>query len=376
MGEIADRIAGVTRDTNEVGISWPLQSIDRRIVESVEAMALDGNLNAGLMVAKIREALDAVLSITAYDQIASIFNAFAEAKVWKSFNDHGIHARPIPASNHRTPEFELTWNGRTLYCEVKALNPAGGPVNNERSMEAGFEALVTLEERRQRGDSIAFAEHVVQPQLNPDQIGDYDPYGRRILIRNVTRRIRALVKAGQFSGGDTILAIETTMQALPEESDYRILRTYPDPHTSVATSGILWYAIFGQEGMPVFRPTEFEGCSNLDGNLVGNGVLNTEDDVRGILIFDGPRISGMVRASEVNTEPGRLIRHVGEYWNTECNDALCRLALDERRHQDWHRMCEVKSFELWDERLKPLWDASDDWHHAREALGLPECFAI
>ena len=220
------------------------------------------------------------------------------------------------------------------------------------------------------------AESVLQPFRNPDVAANYDHMSRRQPIQALTRKAGELVSEGQFGHGETLLALETTLQPIPQSWDEMLVRTYPDPHCFAATSGILWHVAFGQPGMDLFRPTEFDGASNLDGQCAGEGILRTENQVRGIVVVNNDKTGAFVRQSDVLSDAGQLAVHVASRWNCEGNQLLCRLPLTPQQRAEWKEMVSIKAVELWYQRDGVLWEADGDWFAARRALGLPDCFQV
>jgi hypothetical protein len=412
MGQLADFLAEWRAQIAEYGISQPFVTMDLTIVDRLEQRLPSCAISSALVSALDQKARS-LRQVMDYQGWLPVYEAYAEAKVGLRLLETGrpvVRIVPPKDENGRTlprPDFRISIDGRDFYIEVKSLHARGGEENYQRSMERGFDTIVDLDERMGSG-RVAMGETVIQPHrrhLVTDYIprsrrevghdlrtnraaaddpalhgrSNYDPSSNRQIIETLIGREVDHVKPGQFDQGDTVLAIELSLLPLRSSVGNELYRTYPDPHESVATSGILWNLAFGAEGSDIFRPVEFAGASNIDGQLNAAGLLSPDQRryVKGVWIVTGNQAGWLVRSTdEATVQP--LLATLPAPGNNELNELWCREHLTPRAIAELKTMIDVKAFELSRMREVEQTDGSPegDWLLAKEHLGIPACAPV
>jgi len=377
MGAVADYLRLWRNEAAGYGYSQVLETIDIDLIGRLEAKAATEPV-ARELLASLDQAAAAVRHITDYERLLPLYECYAEAKVGLTLLDAGLPVERVPRSTRpgeKRPDFKVR-PGRDFFVEVKSLHARYGPDNYRRTMEAGFGALVSLDERR--GSAAATAEVVVQPH-RPGARDGYDPRSPRFLSEELIGRLDAHVKRGQFGLGDTVLAVELSLLPLLGTPLDELHRTYPDPHEGGPVSGVLWHLAFGADGTDMFRPAEFTGSGHLDGRLAAAGILGhrTDDFVRGLWVLTGNWGGWLLRSAD---EPalGALVAALPGPLNNERNELWCRRPLSATEVGELGAMVRVKAYELWEDRRRrgASGSALGDWVAAKAVLGVPDCSPV
>ncbi len=374
MGQLADDLAAWRAEIGRYGISQPFLTMDLTVVERLEARLPACPVSQAL-VASLGGVVNRLRAITDFDRWLPVYEEYAEAKVGLRLLETGLPVtRIVPPRGEKRPDFKVVVGGHDFFVEVKTLHARGGRDGYRRSMEAGFETLVGMDERRGTAPVVT-GETVVQPHRNA---GDdaYDPWSNRAIIETLIGRAVGHIKPGQFDQGPTALALELSLLPLRSSVRNELYRTYPDPHEAVATSGILWHLAFGEDGSDVYRPVDFAGASNLDGRLEAAGLLSgtARPHVRGVWVLAGDNSGWLVRAAD--EEPlAPLLGRLPAPANNERNDLWCRQPLSTAELTELKQMVEVKAFEWWKDRERTSRPGTPlgDWVAAKTALGIPPC---
>ncbi len=321
------------------------------------------------LVAKIEAESDHIVDEFDYNHLMAVYDAYAEAKVGKRLWDRGLRPIRLPEGDVPTPDFRVPFQGQDFFVEVKALHVRRGVANNAAIMEAGFQSLHQLFQQRERNVAFAIAEMTIRPH-DPASAA-YDPASAKYVAEDMLGRIDGRFKAPQFTNISTFGAVDLTMLPVLGTLANAICRTYPEPQTRAAVSGVLWHVAFGEEGADLFRPIEFDGLSNLDGQFEAQGLLRARQFIKGFIFFDRSHSAFLVRKNhEAQLLP--FLSQVSGTWNNEANEAVCRIQ-DPVAIDDFRQMVRIKALELWKLRNEHRWQELIDWQHAREALGIPAC---
>jgi hypothetical protein len=60
------------------------------------------------------------------------------------------------------------------------------------------------------------------------------------------------------------------------------IAVFQEPTLKSVVSGLLWNIAFGRSGERLFCPIQFEGASNIEGELRSEGVLNNDDLIKAL----------------------------------------------------------------------------------------------
>lgn len=377
MGFVADYLGAWRGEVAPYGLSQPFETMDLTVIERLEDRAPTCPVSRAL-IAVLDDAANRLRRVTDFDEWLPVYEAYAEAKVGLLLLDTGLPVERItPPAGEQRPDFKIAVGEQDYFIEVKTLHARYGAAGYRRSMEDTFETLVSMDERYGT-HNVVTGETVVQPHRTP---GDraYDPWSNRQIIETLIGRADGHIKPGQFAQGTTVFALELSLLPLRSSLREELYRAYPCPHEVVATSGILWHLAFGPEGADVYRPVEFTGASNLDGQLEAVGLIHggRHPDVRGIWVFSGADCGWLVPGSDENLVAPLLGALHGPA-NNEGNELWCRQHLEPGEAADLKAMVEIKAFELWDERIRngQPGTALSDWLAAKAALGVPPCAPV
>jgi len=203
-------------------------------------------------------------------------------------------------------------------------------------IDAGLDARVSIEDQLARGRRIGLAETVIQPANDGRE--DYDHRSWRAGTELLIKKVKGLVKSGQFEHGPTFLFVDLNQWVVGGDAIRSLIPVYPVDDTGACVSGQLWYIAFGEIGNQMFRPPEFEGRSNMDGTLACTGVLKAHRDICGIIfrygMGEGDILLGLCRGDADSRFHG-FMEQVADYWNTDNN---CRDYLLQQTFQDRQRM--------------------------------------
>lgn len=373
MGEVTDYLRMWGQEINQIGFSYVFNAFDLNLIDQLENMSTGANPQAAAfatpLVANIKSKTDQIGDEFDFERLMAVYDAYAEAKVGKRMWDWGLQPIRIPEGAGPTPDFRVPFQGQDFFVEVKALHVRRGAVNNADIMEAGFEALVNLSKQRKRNVAIATAEMIIRPH-DPASTA-YDPTSAKYVAEDLLQRIDGRFREAQFQHGPTFGAVDLTMLPLFGGLAKSIYRTHPDLQTRSAVSGTLWHVAFGDEGGDLYRPIEFDGLSNLDGQFEAQGLLTARQFIKGFIFFDQSNTAFLVRKNDEAQLLPFLSRLSGT-WNNDANEAICRIQ-DPVEIDDFRRMIRIKAVELWKARNEPLWQNLTDWQLAKEAFGIPGC---
>lgn len=377
MGQVADFLRAWRAEIAGYGIAQPFETMDLTIIDRLEAR-LPGCQVARALTESLDAKAGALRGITDYDEWLPVYEEYAEAKVGSRLLDTGLPVeRIVPPRGQKRPDFRIRIGGQDYFVEVKTLHARGGVSGYRRSMEDGLDTLAELDLRRGTRPVLT-GETVIQPHRQTGDDG-HDPNSNKQIIETLIGRAVSHVKPGQFNQGPTIFALELSLLPLRAGVKEEMRRAYPDPHEGVATSGILWHLAFGEDGSDIFRPVDFRGASNSDGQLEAAGIMQGahRDYVRGMWIISGGHTGWLSRsAHEAVIAP--LSAALPGSFNNELNEAWCRDALTAQEVDELREMVRIKAYELWDGRNSAGTDGTPltDWLAAKTALGIPHCAPV
>ena len=369
MGQIADYLRMWSQEINQIGFSYVFDAIDFGVIDQLEVMAAANDPLATPLIANIEAASQLIRSEFDYPNLMTVYDAYVEAKVGKKLLDCGLAPVRLPETAVPTPDFRVPFQGSDFFVEVKALHVRRGNANYAAIMEAGFESLHHLFQQRGRNEAFAISEMLIQSHNTAT--ASYDPSSTKFLAEELLGRVDGRLKAAQFQSGPTFAAVDFTLLPVMGTLANSICRTYPEPQSRSAVSGVLWNVAFGQEGSDLFRPIEFDGLSNLDGQFEGSGLLIGSSFVKGFIFFNRTEIASLIRKQDQG-QCLPFLSQLSNVWNNEVNEILCSFH-DVQELADFRQMIRIKAVELWKERGEPLWEERIDWNQARADLGIPAC---
>ena len=299
-------------------------------IKEFEATAKTDPLMSDL-IGELRDRLAAVHGAEAFTEMSQAYEAFAETNFVYEMIRRNVRLERTPGTGEdrqKRPDFLHPHRSGNIYFEVKALEIAD-PISRNR--EIAYDALDTATDldQRSRKPGVHFGETALsgfRPGSTASQRVDL-----------VTGRLNNALKRDQLRYGPTMLVID--LGRLPGvnfgSAELVPVFFHDTPPAESCVSGELWHVALGCIGERMFRLPEFDGASNLDGQLTRQGLLRDYPELCGIT-FVHPRWN---RPSELLTiwnvspdqanlvhklaltehEIGSLIDQYSDVWNDTRN---------------------------------------------------------
>lgn len=210
----------------------------------------------------------------------------------------------IPETSSKTPDFKISLDSDDpfeVFAELKTLSFVDGNLNYIDSQKQGLDAQIALEEQISGGAKIGFSTSEIKPLHKSGE--KYDMYSTKYVIEKLIDKIVQNIKKEQYGMGETLLLVDLRQICLPSKLNESIAALFVQKPIESIVSGVLWNVAFGKLGHQMFKPIEFEGRSNVDGELERNGILVDYPYIKG-LVFIGYKnfkerfYAGLVRANE------------------------------------------------------------------------------
>ncbi|WP_334875081.1 hypothetical protein [Nostoc sp.] len=208
---------------------------------------------------------------------------YSEAATYLSLKNKGLLLEKVPENTNKTPDLKVNLEGKEFFIEIKTLGFGGGEENDIQAMEQGLDAQVSIEEQLKAGNAIATAVTAINPLKEREQDCFYSR--QKDFIETIIRKIKRLIKKGQFEAGSTILLIDLSLIPIPADWKVNSIPIFPlvqNQKLKNLVSGILWYSAFGKENERIFSPIEFEGDANIKSELSIEGILNKNDFIKAL----------------------------------------------------------------------------------------------
>jgi len=303
MEMIRDKLLRLMQEINSVGASHLLLYVQLDFIEKMEIEAeRDSVFKEALQ--KIEGLVDKALkNIESYGDQIEIKNTYSEAYIFSKLRSL-LSISKIPEEEKKTPDYKVHFRGQEIYIELKSLNMIGGNSKYREIMEGALDSKIEAEDQIRKGSNIGVGSQEIQPYLSPNK--DYDPRSVRMVAEALIDKINQNIKQGQYASGDTILLVDLSDQlSLISKPSQAIQNQYYDDMGNTCVSGELWNVAFGEVGQPIYKPAEFEGADNEDGELQKEGILVTHPYINGILFHvDG----GFYAVAEIKEESMNVIK--------------------------------------------------------------------
>jgi len=208
---------------------------------------------------------------------------YSEAATYLSLKSKGLLLEKVPENTNKTPDFKVNLEGKEFFIEIKTLGFGGGEENYIKAIEQGLDAQVSIENQLKAGNTIAIAITAINPLEQGEQ--DYSYSRQKDFIETIIRKIKGLIKQGQFESGSTILLIDLSLIPIPADWKVNSLPIFPliqKQKIKSLVSGIFWHSAFGKENERIFSPIEFEGDANIKSELSIEGILNKNDFIKAL----------------------------------------------------------------------------------------------
>ena len=281
------------------------------------------------------------LAIDFNPKLKSAFDEYIEAMVYLKLKEKFISVNRIPEGPDKSPDFKIEFELRErdlaenciVYAELKSLSYASNNVNYLDTMQQGLDAAISLEKQINEGKKVAFAITETAPLSNTNR--QYDGTSTLYVIETYIEKICQNIKRGQFIFGDTILIVNLKQLLYQGDWTEASLPIYQEQRMKSFVSGTLWNVIFGKAGHLIFRPIEFEGKENVDGELTKNGILVDHDFVKAVVFLNyglgarEPKIVGFHRSQEASSSILNFLYKFCEFVNDDANTNGWRITQSE-----------------------------------------------
>lgn len=265
-------------------------------------------------------------------KLKSAFDEYNEGLTYIRLTKKFGKVERIPEGNEKTPDFKIEFEdnnllnkkkSHTIYLELKSMSFADGNLNYQNTIKQGVKAQIDIERQIKQGKKVAFGITEVAPLHKSNK--NYDLSSTKYAIEVLIEKIDQNLKAGQFSLGETILLIDLKQLSLPSYFKEGGVPIFQEKLYNSYVSGIQWNVAFGKVGYLVYKPIEFEGKENIDGELERNGILRNYDYIKAIIFFDyqlgdkEPKIVGLHRNIDVSDSVSNFLHEFCDFVNDDKN---------------------------------------------------------
>ncbi len=226
-------------------------------------------------------------------KLKSAYDEYSEALTYLMLKSKFPSVDRVPEKKgENTPDFkiEFTCDNKTeiqnciIYAELKSMSFTDGNLNYKKTMEQGLESQIDIERQLKKGSKVAFGIVEIQPLHKGNK--KYDPYSTRYAIETLIDKIEQNIKEGQYSLGDTVLIVDLKQLTLPSYFKEGAVPIFQEKKYNSYMSGVQWNVAFGRAGHLIYKPIEFEGKENTDGELEKDGILINRDYIKAVVFLD------------------------------------------------------------------------------------------
>ena len=265
-------------------------------------------------------------------KLKSAYDEYSEALTYLIFNCKFPTVNRVPEKQgENTPDFKIGFdfdnNGETqkceIYAELKSMSFTEGNLNYKNTMEKGLESQIDIEKQQKEGNKVAFGLVEIQPLHKGNK--KYDPYSTRYAIETLIEKIEQNIKEGQHSLGDTVLIVDLKQLSLPSYFKEGAVPIFQEQKYNSYMSGVQWNVALGKAGHLIFKPIEFEGKENTDGELEKDGILISRDYIKAIVFLDyalsdkEPKIIGLHKQRNISDCVGAFLNKFCDFVNDDRN---------------------------------------------------------
>lgn len=270
-------------------------------------------------------------------KLKSAFDEYSEALTYLRLQTKFDTVDRVSEGSDKTPDFKVVFSDdfydtpetHTVYAELKSLAYTEGNLNYKETMEQGLNAQIDIERQLQQGNRIAFGITEIKPLHKDNQ--RYEFGATRYPIEILIDKIAQNLKAGQFSLGETVLIVDLKQIVIPSTFMEAGVAIFQERQYNSFVSGVLWNVAFGKQGNLIYKPIEFEGKENTDGELEKDGILIQHDWVKAIIFQNytlsdrEPKILGLHRQRGTNESVHAFLHKYCAFVNDDRNSNGWRL---------------------------------------------------
>jgi hypothetical protein len=328
---LRDAFVTLKRNTGTITTNPLLDSFDMDELEHLDAKASEDQF----ISEKKKNILNLIkpLGIDFDDKLKGAYGEYSEGLAYLRIKEKSVNIVRIPEATDKTPDFRIEFsannNGKQetfeLFVELKTLSFADGKSNYKRAMDEALAGKIRMEDRLEKGDKVVFSEIVIQPMRKSNK--QNDALSTRYAIEFLIDKIDQNIKPGQFVNTPTILMIDLKQFPVPYEYGESAVPIYHQ--FGMPVSGILWNVAFGKVGHLMYKPIDFEGSENTDGELERNGILIGNVFIAGMIFFvyslneTKPRTIGFQRLKSEDDAIEFFFSKVCDFTNKDGNTNGC-----------------------------------------------------
>jgi hypothetical protein len=264
-------------------------------------------------------------------KLKNAYDEYSEALTYLRLKSTFGNIDRIPETTNKTPDFKIRFsdvnNGETenyvVYAELKSMAYANGNLNYKDVMEQGLASQIEIEEQLNRGNKIGFGTTEIQPLYKENK--KYDPTSTKYAIEALIDKISQNLKPDQFSMGETILMVDLKQLTLPSHFIEGAVPIFQEGMYGSFVSGVQWNTVFGKNGHLIYRPIEFEGKENIDGELERDGILIDRDWIKAVVFIDyilgekEPKIVGLHKYGKISNDVSAFLHKFCDFVNDDKN---------------------------------------------------------
>jgi hypothetical protein len=329
---LCEQILALKQTTNAVTSNPLLNSFDDQLLAYIEAAATTD----AFVLEKQRKMINLTrnLPIDFQEQLKTAFDEYSEALAYLFLKGKFPRTERIPECNTPTPDFTIEfapspYSGinelQRIYAELKTMSFADGRLNYKNAMNDAVESYIDIDKQIASGKRVAMGTHVIQPWLKSGR-ADYDPFSFKYVIEVFNEKIDQNIKPLQYAGGDTILLIDQQQLVVPNSCIEGGVPINISGQIKAPVSGIQWNVALGRPGQPIYRPLEFEGRENIEGELNTEGLLWKYDFIKAICFLHTPHetptkreVLGLYRRDTVTEAVQSFLHRCCDFVNDDAN---------------------------------------------------------
>lgn len=263
------------------------------------------------------------------EKLKSAFEVYSECGIYLEIRAKGLEVEKIPEGKESRPDFKVSLDGVSVYFEAKVLGWASGGIQHKECIEDELNAQIDIEKQIKEGEQIATGISEISP-LGTTKESREKP--EKYFIEAISSKLNQNVKPSQLGMGPTFLVCDLSSLKHPSEPKISSIIVNNDNIYNSFSSGELWHIAFGEYGDRILNIIEFEGKSNISGELERDGVLIEHKDLIGVIFRVSPLSGGNIYTCLCNSdkfdEYGEIIVKLCDFWNDEKNSNAWEILQD------------------------------------------------
>jgi hypothetical protein len=326
---LTEKFANFKRDTNFITHNPLLTSFEQKELENLDKAALTDSF----IKEKKKNILQLVkdIKLDFNPKLKNAYDEYSEALAYLRLKSTFGNVDRIPETTNKTPDFKIAFSHKSngekenylVFAELKSMAYANGNLNYKDVMDQGLKSQIEIEEQLKRGNRIAFGITEIQPLYKDNK--KYDPTSTKYAIEALIDKISQNLKPDQFSMGETVLMVDLKQLVLPSHFKEGAVPIFQEGMYGSYVSGVQWNTVFGKKGHLVYRPIEFEGKENIDGELERDGILTDCDWIKAVVFFDytlsekDPKIVGLHKYGKISDGVSAFLHRFCDFVNDDKN---------------------------------------------------------